>query len=89
VFLALAPIASLISIAVFAAVVYLSGYVSLGSLCSAVVLTGAVVLMKGATSPVAIACAAITVFVFWTHRANIGRLRRGEENRFRRARPAT
>ena len=33
VFLALAPIASLISIAVFALVVYLSGYVSLASLC--------------------------------------------------------
>jgi glycerol-3-phosphate acyltransferase PlsY len=89
VFLALAPIASLISIAVFAAVVYLSGYVSLGSLCSAVVLTVAVVLTKGLGSPVAIACALITVFVFWTHRANIARLRRGEENRFRRARPAS
>jgi glycerol-3-phosphate acyltransferase PlsY len=89
VFLALAPIASLISIAVFALVVYLSGYVSLGSLCSAVVLTVTVVIAKGVRSPVAIACAVITVFVFWTHRANIGRLRRGEENRFRRARPAT
>jgi glycerol-3-phosphate acyltransferase PlsY len=89
VFLALAPIASLISIAVFALVVYLSGYVSLGSLSSAVVLTVTVVIMKGASSPVAIACAVITAFVFWTHRANIGRLRRGEENRFRRARPAT
>jgi glycerol-3-phosphate acyltransferase PlsY len=89
VFLALAPIASLISIAVFALVVYLSGYVSLGSLCSAVVLTVTVVIAKGVRSPVAIACAVITVFVFWTHRANIGRLWRGEENRFRRARPAT
>lgn len=89
VFLALAPIASLISIAVFAIVVYLSGYVSLGSLCSAVALTVAVVLMKGVSSPVAIACAVITLFVFWTHRANIARLRRGEENRFRSARPAT
>ncbi len=89
VFFALAPIASLISIAVFALVVYLSGYVSLGSLCSAVVLTVAVILTKGASSPVAIACALVTLFVFWTHRANIGRLRRGEENRVRRARPAT
>ena len=89
VFLALAPVASLISIAVFALIVYLTGYVSLGSLCSAVALTVAVVLMKGVSSPVAIACAVITIFVFWTHRANIGRLRRGEENRFRRARPAT
>jgi len=89
VFLALAPIASLISIAVFAVIVYLSGYVSLGSLCSAVALTLAVVLMKGLSSPVAIASAVITVFVFWTHSGNIGRLRRGEENRVRRARPAT
>jgi glycerol-3-phosphate acyltransferase PlsY len=89
VFLALAPVASLISITVFAIVVYLSGYVSLASLCSAVALTVAVVIMKGASSPIAIACAVITVFVFWTHRANIGRLRRGEENRFRRPRPAT
>jgi glycerol-3-phosphate acyltransferase PlsY len=89
VFLALAPVASLISLAVWGIVVYLSGYVSLASLCSAVALTVAVVIMKGASSPVAIACALVTVFVFWTHRANIGRLRRGEENRFRRTRPAT
>jgi acyl phosphate:glycerol-3-phosphate acyltransferase len=89
VFLALAPIASLISIAIWGIVVYLSGYVSLASLCSAVALTVSVLIMKGVSSPVAIACAVITAFVFWTHRANIGRLRRGEENRFRRARPAT
>jgi len=89
VFLALAPIPSLISIAVWALVLYLSGYVSLASLASAVTLTVAVTIMYGVTSPIAIACAVITVFVFWTHRANIGRLRRGEENRFRRARPAT
>jgi glycerol-3-phosphate acyltransferase PlsY len=89
VFLALAPIPSLISISVWAMVLYLSGYVSLASLASAVTLTIAVAIRYGATSPIAIACAVITVFVFWTHRANIGRLRRGEENRFRRARPAT
>jgi len=89
VFLALAPIPSLISLSVWGVVLYLSGYVSLASLSSAVALTIAVVIMNGASSPIAIACAVITVFVFWTHRANIGRLRRGEENRFRRARPAT
>jgi glycerol-3-phosphate acyltransferase PlsY len=89
VFLALAPVPSLISLSVFALVLYLSGYVSLASLTSAVTLTIAVAIMYGVSSPIAIACALITVFVFWTHRANIGRLRRGEENRFRRARPAT
>jgi acyl phosphate:glycerol-3-phosphate acyltransferase len=26
----------------------------------------------------------LVAFVFWTHRANIGRLRRGEEHRFGR-----
>jgi glycerol-3-phosphate acyltransferase PlsY len=89
VFLALAPIPSLISLSMFALVLYLSGYVSLASLTSAVTLTIAVAIMYGVKSPIAIACALITVFVFWTHRSNIGRLRRGEENRFRRARPAT
>jgi acyl phosphate:glycerol-3-phosphate acyltransferase len=33
-------------------------------------------------SPVFIASVIIALFVFWTHRANIGRLRRGEEHRF-------
>jgi acyl phosphate:glycerol-3-phosphate acyltransferase len=84
VFLALAPIPSLISLSVWGIVLYLSGYVSLASLSSAVALTIAVVIMMGVTSPVAITSALITAFVFWTHRANIGRLRRGEENRFRR-----
>jgi len=89
VFLALAPIPSVISLSVWATVLYLSGYVSLASLASEVTLTVAVAVMYGATSPITIASAVTTVFVFWTHRANIGRLRRGEENRFRRARPAT
>jgi glycerol-3-phosphate acyltransferase PlsY len=84
VFLALAPIPSLISLSVWGIVLYLSGYVSLASLSSAVALTIAVVIMMGVTSPVAITSALITAFVFWTHRANIGRLRRGEEHRFRR-----
>jgi len=33
-------------------------------------------------SPVFIASLIIAAFVFWTHRANIARLRRGEEHRF-------
>ena len=88
VFLALAPIPSLISLTVWGIVLWLSGYVSLASLTSAVALTFAVMVWYGVTSPIAIACAAVTLFVFWTHRANIGRLRRGEENRFRHAKAA-
>jgi glycerol-3-phosphate acyltransferase PlsY len=33
-------------------------------------------------SPIFIASVIIAVFMFWTHRANIGRLRRGQEHRF-------
>jgi glycerol-3-phosphate acyltransferase PlsY len=36
------------------------------------------------TDPVFIASIVIALFVFYTHRANISRLRRGEEHRFRR-----
>lgn len=89
VFLALAPVPMLVSLAIFALVVYATGYVSLGSLTSAIVLPLGILVMKGPTSPVFVASALVAAFVFWTHRANIGRLRRGEENRFgSRANPA-
>jgi glycerol-3-phosphate acyltransferase PlsY len=39
-------------------------------------------------APVFALGAAVGAFVFWSHRANIGRLRRGEEHSFRR-RPAS
>jgi glycerol-3-phosphate acyltransferase PlsY len=89
VFLALAPVPMLVSLVLFAAVVYGTGYVSLGSLTSAIVLPLGILIMKGPASPVFFVSAAVAAFVFWTHRANIGRLRRGEENRFgARANPA-
>ena len=82
VFCALAPIQMLISFAVFVAVVLATGYVSLGSLVSAVVLPVLLAVYKGVDSTLFVVSAIIAAFVFWTHRANIGRLRRGEENRF-------
>src|SRR5712671_3626323 len=42
---------------------------------------GAAAIM-GHVKPIFIASVVIALFVFWTHRANIGRLRRGEEHRF-------
>ena len=84
VFAALAPLPLIICAVVFLAVVLASGYVSLGSLVSAAVFPLAVIVTSGGLSPVAIAGLAMAVFVFWTHRANIGRLRRGEEHRFGR-----
>ena len=89
VFAALAPVPLLISAVVFLAVVLASGYVSLGSLVSAAVFPLAVIIIAAGLTPVAMAGLAMAAFVFWTHRANIGRLRRGEEHRFGRRRPAT
>lgn len=82
VFLALAPLQTLITLVVFAAVLLTSGYVSLGSLTSAValpILLGATV---GVRSPLFAISILVALFVFWTHRANIRRLRAGEEHRF-------
>jgi len=82
VFFALAPMPALAALVAFAAVFYSTGYVSLGSLSGAVVLPAAILVMHGHTSPLFPISIAVAAFVFWTHRANIGRLRRGEEHRF-------
>jgi len=88
VFLALAPIPTLIASAVWGVVLYLSGFVSLASLAAAITLPVAIGLLLGPRAPVFALSALVCVFVFWTHRANIGRLRRGEEQRVLRKRSA-
>jgi glycerol-3-phosphate acyltransferase PlsY len=82
VFFALAPVPMLCAFLLFVAIVLATGYVSLGSLVSAVLLPTLLLATKGAGSPLFLVSLAIALFVFWTHRANIGRLRRGEEHRF-------
>lgn len=84
VFLALAPVPMGVALVLFAAVVFMSGYVSLGSLTGAVALPVLLAVMEGPRAPVFIVSVVLATFVFWTHRANIGRLRRGEEHRFGR-----
>jgi glycerol-3-phosphate acyltransferase PlsY len=84
VFLALAPMQTLFALVVFGLVLFLSGYVSLGSLTAAVVLPIVLAATKGVRSPLFTISIAIALFVFWTHRANIARLRSGEEHRFGR-----
>jgi glycerol-3-phosphate acyltransferase PlsY len=83
VFLALAAGPMLTALAVFIFVLWASGYVSLGSLMASAVLPVFVFLDQGAT-PVFFASVAIAAFVFWTHRANIERLKSGTEHRFSR-----
>jgi len=83
VFLALAFVPMLVSEAVWIATFYFTRYVSLASLLGAAVLPIAILAWyRDPQSPVFIASVIIAAFVFWTHRANIGRLRRGEELRF-------
>lgn len=84
VFLGLAPVATLAAVAAFAATLAASGYVSLGSIAAALALVVALALAPGVRSPVFPVGALVSLFVIWTHRANIGRLRRGEESRIRR-----
>jgi acyl phosphate:glycerol-3-phosphate acyltransferase len=85
VFLALAPLAVLIGLVVWGAIVFATGYVSLGSVVAAALLPLLVWLTRGA-GPVIGMAAALGAFVIYAHRANIGRLRRGEEHSFRRRR---
>jgi acyl phosphate:glycerol-3-phosphate acyltransferase len=83
VFLALAFIPMLIAEVVWIVVFYFTRYVSLASLLGAAALPIAILAWsRDPRSPVFIASLIIAAFVFWTHRANIGRLRRGEEHRF-------
>jgi acyl phosphate:glycerol-3-phosphate acyltransferase len=85
VFAALAPGPFLVALAVFSVVVYFTRYMSLGSMTSAVVLALLTLATRGVRAPVSWAGCAVAAFVLWTHRSNIGRLRRGEESRLGRA----
>jgi glycerol-3-phosphate acyltransferase PlsY len=83
VFLALAFIPMIVAEVVWIATFYFTRYVSLASLLGAAVFPFALLAWyRNPRSPIFIASVIIAVFMFWTHRANIGRLRRGQEHRF-------
>lgn len=82
VFGALAPAAIGVTLLVWFSVLVLSGYMSLASLAGAAVLPLAIAILRGIRSPLFAVSVIVAAFVFWTHRSNIGRLRRGEEPRF-------
>ncbi|HEX3160858.1 MAG TPA: glycerol-3-phosphate 1-O-acyltransferase PlsY [Gemmatimonadaceae bacterium] len=84
VFGALAPVAMLAAIVAWGLVLWATGYVSLASLTAAALLPLVVLATLGASSPVFGFSVVVALFVFWTHRANIQRLRAGTENRFGR-----
>jgi glycerol-3-phosphate acyltransferase PlsY len=65
-------------------VLLLSGYVGLATMLSAVTLSAAVLVLEPGNVPLCAFCAAVAVFVIFTHRSNIARMRAGKENRVRR-----
>jgi len=85
VFLALAPLQAALALVIFTVVLLSSGFVSLGSLTASVALPVLLWASVGLRSPLLYVGVLTTIFVFWTHRPNIQRLRAGTEYRFERA----
>ena len=85
VFLGVAWLPAVIAFAVWIAVFAASRYVSVASLSAAAALPVAfLVTGRPVSDPYFLASVIVAIFVFFTHRANIARLRRGEEHRFGR-----
>jgi glycerol-3-phosphate acyltransferase PlsY len=83
VFLVLAPAATLLALALWAALVRATRIVSIGSLAAATSLP-VLAWATGRPRHVVAVSAAAAALVWWTHRANVRRLLRGEELRARR-----
>jgi glycerol-3-phosphate acyltransferase PlsY len=82
-FLALAPLAVLIALPVWALCLRLTGYVSLSSIIAAVSFPAWVHLTAPASHPALYASVALALIIVYTHRPNIRRLLAGTESRFR------
>lgn len=85
VFLALAPVPVLGTTVLWSVLVFATGYVSLASIAAAAALP-MLIALTGAPAAVLGLSIALAAFVIYAHRANIRRLMRGEEHRFRRGR---
>lgn len=82
VFLGFTPLAMLIALGVWGVTLWLSGYVSLSSIVAALSFP-AWIIVTGGWRPVFWASIPIALFIVYAHRANLGRLLAGTENRFR------
>jgi glycerol-3-phosphate acyltransferase PlsY len=85
VFLALAPAAVGVGLLAWLLVLGVTRMVSAASITAAVALLAALVLTEGRPAVLALGVA-VAAFVIYAHRANIGRILRGEEHRFGRPR---
>ena len=82
-FLALAPVAIVISLPLWGASLWLSGYVSVASLAAAILFPLWVRLTVPAQPYTFWASVVLALLIVYSHRANIRRPRDGSENRFR------
>jgi acyl phosphate:glycerol-3-phosphate acyltransferase len=62
----------------------LTGYVGLATMVSGMALVAAVCVLEPDNVPLLCFCIGISLFVIYTHRSNIARMRAGQENRVRR-----
>jgi len=86
--LALAPVATLIGVAIWIIVFWLTRYVSLASITAAVVLPIVILVVsspdQNKRKPLVYSSVCVAVVVVWRHRSNLSRLIRGTEPRFTR-----
>jgi acyl phosphate:glycerol-3-phosphate acyltransferase len=81
-FLMLAPLATLVCLAVFVVVVAVTRYVSLGSVIAMVLLPPVAGLLFRTPRAVVVAAAAAAVLIVIKHRENLRRLARGDERKW-------
>lgn len=81
VLVALAPFAAVVALLVWLGLVALTRTVSIASLGAATVVPVTAALTDEPVSTT-LFCVGVSLFVWWTHRSNLGRLARGEELRF-------
>jgi glycerol-3-phosphate acyltransferase PlsY len=85
VMLGLTPAALGVAVLVWAALVYLTGYVSVGSIVAAAIFPLAVYLLEPPEQPAMLWLdIGVAAAIVWFHRGNIQRLFKGTENRFGR-----
>jgi len=86
--LALTPVATLIGVAIWIIVFWLTRYVSLASLTAAVVLPIVILVIsspdQNKRKPLVYSSVCVAAVVVWRHRSNLSRLIRGTEPRFTR-----
>jgi glycerol-3-phosphate acyltransferase PlsY len=90
VMLALTPLALGVSLIVWVGLVFLTGYVSVGSIAAAAIFPLAVLLLEHPSAPEILWLdVGVAAGIIWLHRANVQRLLKGTENRFGRRATST